>query len=54
MVALGVHVICGAVFLTPVVVQDADVSKAVFAVGISISVIATDETLTTISVAFTA
>ena len=41
MVSFGVHVICGVVLLTPVVVQDADVSKAVFAAGVSISVIAT-------------
>ena len=40
---------------TPVVIQDADVSKAVFAVGVSIPVIATDEiSLSTVSVALTA
>jgi len=43
------------VLLTPVVVQDADVSKAVFAAGVSISVIATDVILlVAASVALTA
>ena len=52
---LGVHVICGVVLLTPGVAQDADVSKVVFAAGVSISVIATDEILLRVaSVALTA
>jgi len=54
-VSLGVHVICGVVLLTPVVAQAADVSKVVFAVGVSIPVIDTEEiSLSTVSVALTA
>ena len=52
-VSLGVHVICGVVLFTPVVAQDADVSNVVFAVGVLISVIATDLILI-MSFAFTA